>query len=327
MVKQKHWKAALWDFYSKIFFPMACIIIWVLLWAIGAGYLLMIYRTSLLIFVFIHGFKVIPPAHRGLLVIMGYRTKMAVSEGPKWLPPFITRFAVVDCREESFDIPAEDCWTSDQVHLVYDLVVQFAVKRLEPAKSFTDKLKRFFSWQNGDDIYKFTEVDPAAIMTALRGAALNTARKEIKKRTHMQILGFSGDDKVAITPEAEEQLTAAIKESLEAEAARFGLAIHNIYMRDLDLHKDMEEWMQQKVRQRLEKEADQVAYEILLQIGKKVSEASEGKLTTAESTLKLQIIDILKRAADQGILPALFQALLAGKVEELVQPAKVISKI
>ena len=91
------------------------------------------------------GVRVIDKYHCGLLIIFWVRrTQIGFYEGIVWVPWFLgAKIDQYDKRKRKLDIPKEDNWTTDSMHLIYDIVLNFGITPVKD-EGFWNNFFRYF---------------------------------------------------------------------------------------------------------------------------------------------------------------------------------------
>lgn len=286
--------------------------------------------------VFFFGIRYITTLHCGLLYNLGRRTRIGFWEGWVWIPWFTGgTLKIFNCERFSYDIPREDNWTQDQMHLVYDIVFRFGVVPVAE-KSFLENLFWYFHQKYETDTYYYyssnqendlgqglfnfiinTDVE-TAVMLAIADAKRSTMLA-IRMRSFKDIFHFV-DDEPVITPEKVAELEAQLEKEIIARLNKriynTGIIAADFTFADLDFDKEATAALQKRQIAPMLARAEKIAYETLIEIGRELSLDT----TVGEATLRVQVVEALKKAADNGIVGAL---LTGTTLERLASVSKI----
>jgi len=288
---------------------------------------------------FVPGIRKIPTVHCALLYNLGRRTRIGFWEGWVWIP-WMTggRLKIFNVERFSYDIAREDNWTKDQMHLVFDIVFRFSVIPVIEKKFLENFFWFFHCWWESDTYYVYvldkkadlgqglfhfitnTDVETAviqAVADAKRMTMLVIRTKGFKDIFHFEGGVFEVDpDKVG---QIEAKLEKTIIAELNERIYNTGIRIANFTLADIDFDKEATEALQQQQIRPMIARAEAMAYSELLEIGRQLTV----DVRAGEATLRTQVIEALKRAAESGILGTMLQGTalekLAG-VTELPAP-------
>lgn len=292
---------------------------------------------------FVLGIRKIPTVHCGLLYMLGRRTRIGFWEGWVWIPWMLGgRLKIFNVERFAYNIPREDNWTKDQMHLVFDIVFRFGVIPVAE-KNFWDNFFWFFhQWLETDSYYQYVE-DPLAdlgqglfhfitnvdVETAITQAVADAkviTRRVIRSKGFKDIFHFEGGE-FKVDPDKveciEAELERMIMTKLNERIRNTGIRVANLSLADIDFDAEATKALQQKQIRPMIARAEAMAYSELLGIGRQLTV----DVQAGEAVLRTQVIAALKKAADAGILGAMLQGTALEKLEsvsELPAPKSVI---
>jgi hypothetical protein len=288
---------------------------------------------------FVPGIRKIPTVHCGLLYNLGRRTRIGFWEGWVWIP-WMTggRLKIFNVERFSYDIPREDNWTKDQMHLVFDIVFRFSVIPVIEKKLWENFFWYFHCWLESDTYYSYvldkkvdlgqglfhfiTNTDVETAVTQAVADAKRMTMLVIRTKGFKDIFHFEGGD-FKVDPDKVGQIEAKLEKTIIAELNEriysTGIRIANFTLADIDFDKEATRALQQKQIQPIIAEARVLAYGKLVEIGRILSLDPH----VGEATLRTQVIAAMERAAELGLLGNLLQGTVLEKlagVSELPAP-------
>jgi len=269
------------------------------------------------------GIRVVPKFHNGLMSLLWVRrTKVGFSEGPVWVPWFLgATLEMIDVRRNKYDIKEEDNWTQDQMHLVYDIMLQYGVQPIEKVGLFRNFFQVFtclFNWQsNALSLYLFTEnVDRQSAVDILDSVASDLTIKAVNSRGFGEIFGITPEGQVEVRDQQTIQEEVII--DLNSQISDIGLVVYKFLLKDVDFHEDTSKILQTKFLATVHGEARERLYEVISTVAKKLVEAGPG---VSETAIRIETVEAMKKAADgEGVIGMLLQSLIAGKTLPTIPP-------
>jgi hypothetical protein len=248
------------------------------------------------------------------------------------------RLKIFNVERFSYDIPREDNWTKDQMHLVFDIVFRFSVIPVIEKKLWENFFWYFHCWLESDTYYSYvldkkvdlgqglfhfiTNTDVETAVTQAVADAKRMTMLVIRTKGFKDIFHFEGGD-FKVDPDKVGQIEAKLEKTIIAELNEriysTGIRIANFTLADIDFDKEATRALQQKQIQPIIAEARVLAYGKLVEIGRILSLDPH----VGEATLRTQVIAAMERAAELGLLGNLLQGTVLEKlagVSELPAP-------
>ena len=278
---------------------------------------------------FILGIRRVPTVHCALLYNMGRRTRIGFWEGFVWVP-WMTggQLKIFNVEWFSYDVPREDAWSTDRMHIVYDIVIQFGVMPVAE-KSVLDNFFWFFhvlletetyelyaesEEDLGEGLFWFVmNTDVENVLIRIIAAAKKAGRRVLRSKGFADIFRFEQDGTAVADPEkttkVEQEIEDLMHEVLQDDLRKIGMRVNAFELADIDFDAEASRVLQLEQLARIQANAQKISYETLQEIGKKLSLDSEA----AEYTLRTEVLRALQTAAGQGLLGALIQGTTLAK--------------
>lgn len=281
---------------------------------------------AFLVLAFAWGIRSIPTVHNGLLYMLGRRYPVGFWEGFTWIPWMLGgKLKMINIELFSYEIPREDCWTTDQMHVVYDIVMRFGVRPVTEKGALTNFFW-FFHWWRKTDTYEDYAASGAELGESLNNfmlnadvlAALSIAESHAKQATRNQLRGKSVAGLFQFTGQAYQADANAMSVDMENEIvpalntliANVGIIVTNFSLADLDFHDSAAAIFEKKLLASVQAEAELLATTQRMEIAEKLMVNPK----VGEAALKAEIVRALNAAAEKGILGLLLQNTVLEKV-------------
>ncbi|MFA5030352.1 MAG: SPFH domain-containing protein [Patescibacteria group bacterium] len=259
------------------------------------------------------GIRVVPQYNNALLVLLWVRrTRIGFSEGMVWVPWFFgARLEYFDVRKRCLQLPEEDNWTSDRMHLLYDIVLQYGVTPIMQAgiiqNFFQFFVCAFQGVRNANSLYFFSnQMDLESVVAILRSMTANLTVKAVNSRSFAEVFQQSEEGQPQLKRDTiQEQVITELNQAV----AGMGLQVYAYNLEDVDLHPDSAAVVQQKFLAKVSGEAAEIMAAAYGEAAKNLG--AQGP-DVANVAVRLQVAHSLTEAAKTGgVLELLLQALAA----------------
>jgi regulator of protease activity HflC (stomatin/prohibitin superfamily) len=161
------------------------------------------------------GFTRVPIGAVGVVISFGRRTGEVRGEGISWLLPFFQSLVRFFPRERQVDVVKANYYTADRARISFKTTLRVSI---------SDASALF---AQGPSTYQpfTTETDREEASSALRGLVQNSIRETVQSMSIDQVM-FGGG--------AEYSLGLAIHAALQHTCARWGLAVAEVWLTDVD---------------------------------------------------------------------------------------------
>jgi regulator of protease activity HflC (stomatin/prohibitin superfamily) len=210
----------------------------------------------ILIFIALSGFRVAQQYQRALVFRFGRYT---VTRGPGlfWIIPFVERVVLVDMRVLTDGVEQQETMTKDNVPIKVNAVIWYRV--IAPDRA----------------IIEVQDVRNAVIQTAL-----TTLRNTIGQHTLDDVL------------KEREKLAVLLKERVDTVTEPWGVEIHNVEMKNVEIPESMQRAMAQEAEALREKRARIIKAEAEMEAARQLREAADEIMKTPAS-LELRRMQML----------------------------------
>ncbi len=261
------------------------------------------------------GVRVIDKFHCSLLIILWVRrTQIGFHEGIVWVPWFLGgKLDPYDTRRRKLDIPKEDNWTTDSMHLVYDIVLNYGIAPVKD-EGFWKNFFRYFICifkhrRNAQLLYNFTEqINLKSTIEIMVSDAADLTIKAVNSRGFAEIFQQKDDQIKLKNSTIQEDLIDELNKSIES----LGFIIYKYNLKDIDFHEDTAKVLQEKFLATVRGEAREKLYEVVARVAKKL--ATEGQEVT-DAAIQIEMVEALKDAAKgDGVVGMLLQSMTAKNI-------------
>lgn len=222
----------------------------------------LIFLVFFLIFILVNIIKILREYERGVIFRLG---RLIPVKGPGLiiLIPFVDKMVKVDLRTVTFDVPAQDIITKDNISVKVNAVVYFRV------------------------------IDPAKAITAVED--FHYATSQISQTTLRSVLGQSQlDELLAKRDELNEELQKIIDEQTEP----WGIKVTAVEVKNVDLPSEMLRAIAKQAEAERERRAKIIHAEGEFQAAQKLSDAA--KIIAAQpAALQLRFLQTLTEVATE----------------------------
>lgn len=222
----------------------------------------LIFLIVFLVFIVINIIKILREYERGVIFRLG---RLIPVKGPGIiiLIPFVDKLVKVDLRTVTFDVPAQDIITQDNISVKVNAVVYFRV------------------------------IDPAKAITAVED--FHYATSQISQTTLRSVLGQSSlDELLAKRDELNTQLQKIIDEQTEP----WGIKVTAVEVKNVDLPQEMLRAIAKQAEAERERRAKVIHAEGEFQAAKKLSEAA-AIIGSEPTALQLRFLQTLTEVATE----------------------------
>lgn len=198
----------------------------------------LIFLIVLLVFVLINIIKILREYERGVIFRLG---RLIPIKGPGIiiLIPFVDKLVKVDLRTVTFDVPAQDIITEDNISVKVNAVVYFRV------------------------------VDPGRAITAVED--FHYATSQISQTTLRSVLGQSSLDELL---SKRDELNAQLQKIIDDQTEPWGIKVTAVEVKNVDLPQEMLRAIARQAEAERERRAKIIHAEGEFQAAKKLSEAA-----------------------------------------------------
>ena len=217
---------------------------------------LSIILLTVLAVIALSGFRVAQQYQRALVFRFG---RYIDTRGPGlfWIIPFVERVVIVDMRVLTDAVEQQETMTKDNVPIKVNAVIWYRV--VNPSRS----------------VIEVQDIRNAVIQTAL-----TTLRNSIGQHTLDDVL------------KEREKLSALLKERVDTVTEPWGVEIHNVEMKNVEIPESMQRAMAQEAEALREKRARIIKAEAELEAARKLREAADEIMKTPAS-LELRRMQML----------------------------------
>jgi regulator of protease activity HflC (stomatin/prohibitin superfamily) len=222
----------------------------------------LIFLIFFILFIFVNIIKILREYERGVIFRLG---RLIPVKGPGLiiLIPFIDKLVKVDLRTVTFDVPAQDIITKDNISVKVNAVVYFRV------------------------------IDPAKAVTAVED--FHYATSQISQTTLRSVLGQSTlDDLLSKRDEVNSDLQKIIDEQTEP----WGIKVSTVEVKNVDLPTEMLRAIAKQAEAERERRAKIIHAEGEFQAAQKLSEAAS-IIATQPIALQLRFLQTLTEVATE----------------------------
>jgi regulator of protease activity HflC (stomatin/prohibitin superfamily) len=220
----------------------------------------LIFLIILLAFIIINIIKILREYERGVIFRLG---RLIPVKGPGIiiLIPFVDKLVKVDLRTVTFDVPAQDIITQDNISVKVNAVVYFRV------------------------------LDPAKAITAVED--FHYATSQISQTTLRSVLGQSSLDELL---SKRDELNAQLQKIIDDQTEPWGIKVTTVEVKNVDLPQEMLRAIARQAEAERERRAKIIHAEGEFQASKKLSEAAS--IIAAEPmALQLRFLQTLTEIA------------------------------
>ena len=209
-----------------------------------------------LIFIAVTGFRIAQQYQRALIFRFG-RYTVTRNPGLFWIIPFVERAVIVDMRVLTDSVEQQEAMTKDNVPIKVNAVIWYRVVRPDRA------------------IIEVQDVRNAVVQTAL-----TTLRNTIGQHTLDDVL------------KEREKLAVLLKERVDTVTEPWGVEIHAVEMKNVEIPESMQRAMAQEAEALREKRARIIKAEAEMEAARKLREAADEIMKTPAS-LELRRMQML----------------------------------
>jgi len=295
--------------------------------------------------------------HRALLILLGWRSPIGFTEGPRWCLPRIGRLEEVDIREQKMEFEYQEFPAGDGIPIYFKLVAFWHPVRREQEPgprwwnvfSSGKLLREYFSLGKGvagsmvgslcqhhaeielgshphDDLFGFSVQRLDELFATVRTAESGSDKKGVDVDSALNMLKSKVSTERARS--IREQICQAVTDRLNNELNPMGIVVRRVAIEDLNLPKRMRGYIQQILMTMFEKASEMIDTEV------DIKRVITFMKAAAEQGCPISFIDIynwLRRrdieelgAKNLGQVGLLLQKLIA---EQLEIPAPTAGKI
>jgi regulator of protease activity HflC (stomatin/prohibitin superfamily) len=220
----------------------------------------LIFLIILLAFIIINIIKILREYERGVIFRLG---RLIPVKGPGIiiLIPFVDKLVKVDLRTVTFDVPAQDIITQDNISVKVNAVVYFRV------------------------------LDPAKAITAVED--FHYATSQISQTTLRSVLGQSSLDELL---SKRDELNAQLQKIIDDQTEPWGIKVTTVEVKNVDLPQEMLRAIARQAEAERERRAKIIHAEGEFQASKKLSEAA-GIIAAEPMALQLRFLQTLTEIA------------------------------
>lgn len=207
--------------------------------------------------------KILNEYERGVIFRLGRALSAPKGPGLIILIPLLDKLTKIDLRTVTFDVPAQDVITKDNITIKVNAVVYFRV---------TDPMKAVISIEN----YLF-------------------ATSQLAQTTLRSVLGQNDLD---VLLQERDQINVRLQGILDEQTEPWGVKVTNVEVKQIDLPIEMQRAMAKQAEAERERRAKVIAAEGEFQAAKQLAAAAE-TMSTNSVTLQLRYLQTLKEVASQ----------------------------
>jgi regulator of protease activity HflC (stomatin/prohibitin superfamily) len=220
----------------------------------------LIFILIVLLFLIVNIIKILREYERGVIFRLG---RLIPVKGPGIiiLIPLIDKIVKVDLRTVTFDVPAQDIITQDNISVKVNAVVYFRV------------------------------IDPAKAITAVED--FHYATSQISQTTLRSVLGQSSLDELLAK---RDELNAQLQKIIDEQTEPWGIKVTTVEVKNVDLPQEMLRAIAKQAEAERERRAKVIHAEGEFQASQKLSEAA-AIIGTAPGALQLRYLQTLTEVA------------------------------
>lgn len=222
----------------------------------GSGIFLLIVGVFLF-----NSIKILNEYERGVIFRLGRALSEAKGPGLIILVPVIDRMVKLDMRTLTFDVPAQDIITRDNVTLKVNAVIYFRV---------VDPLKSVIAVEN----YMY-------------------ASSQLAQTTLRSVLGQVELDELLASRDT---INHKLQTILDQQTESWGIKVANVEVKQIDLPPEMQRAMARQAEAERDRRAKIIAAEGEFQAAKQLSEAAE-QMDKSPQTIQLRYLQTLKEVS------------------------------
>ena len=221
------------------------------------------------VLIILSGLKVLKEYERAVVFRLGRLTPYR-GPGVIFVIPIVERWARIDLRTVTLDIPPQDVITRDNVTIKVSAVLYFRV--LDPSRAVTEVAN-----------YLFATIQLA--QTTLRSVGGQTELDELLAQR--------------------DKLNARIQEVVDAQTEPWGVKVTLVELKNIDLPQDMQRAIAAQAEAERERRAKVIAAEGEFQAAQRLAEAAE-IMNKSPVTLQLRYLQTLKEIAAENNSTTIF---------------------
>jgi regulator of protease activity HflC (stomatin/prohibitin superfamily) len=207
--------------------------------------------------------KILNQYERGVIFRLGRVLENPKGPGLFFLIPVIDKMVRIDLRTVTFDVPAQDIITRDNVTLKVNAVIYFRV------------------------------VDPTKSVVAIENYLYATS--QLAQTTLRSVLGEVDLDQLL---SQRETLNTKLQAILDTQTEPWGIKVSHVEVKQIDLPPEMQRAMARQAEAERERRAKVIAAEGEFQASKQLMEAAE-MMSKNSTTLSLRYLQTLKEVSGQ----------------------------
>ncbi len=183
------------------------------------------------------GIRQVPIGAVGVVISMGRRTGSVKPEGWIWLVPVLSQLQRIYVRERQIDVPAAEYYTADRARISFKTTLRVVVS--DPAALFDQGPGTYEPFSR--EGYGDTSSGAEEANVALRGLVQNSIRESVQSLNIRDVM-FGG--------KAQNALRDRILRELNQTARRWGLAVQEVWLTDVEADDDeLKRAVQSEVRE------------------------------------------------------------------------------
>jgi regulator of protease activity HflC (stomatin/prohibitin superfamily) len=222
----------------------------------------LIFLIFFILFIFVNIIKILREYERGVIFRLG---RLIPVKGPGLiiLIPFIDKLVKVDLRTVTFDVPAQDIITKDNISVKVNAVVYFRV------------------------------IDPTKAVTAVED--FHYATSQISQTTLRSVLGQSTLDELLAK---RDELNSELQKIIDEQTEPWGIKVSTVEVKNVDLPSEMLRAIAKQAEAERERRAKIIHAEGEFQAAQKLSEAA-AIIAAQPTTLQLRFLQTLTEIATE----------------------------
>jgi len=222
----------------------------------------LIFLIFFILFIFVNIIKILREYERGVIFRLG---RLIPVKGPGLiiLIPFIDKLVKVDLRTVTFDVPAQDIITKDNISVKVNAVVYFRV------------------------------IDPTKAVTAVED--FHYATSQISQTTLRSVLGQSTLDELLAK---RDELNSELQKIIDEQTEPWGIKVSTVEVKNVDLPSEMLRAIAKQAEAERERRAKIIHAEGEFQAAQKLSEAA-AIIAAQPTALQLRFLQTLTEIATE----------------------------